>query len=104
MFSNILQVNELPFPFANTSQFESSIRAPIGKTWNPETSYRELIKPKKITTLGAIIEPISKEATLPKNLKIAHVSNDKISVGDKKAFKTKNKNLKERKLKVANKQ
>ena len=56
----LLQVNELPFPFKNTYQFERSIRAPLGKTWNPETAYKELVKPKVVTSIGKIIAPIDK--------------------------------------------
>ena len=56
----ILQVNELPYPFVNPEQFEKSIRAPLGKTWNTETAYRELVKPKVVTRLGKIITPIDK--------------------------------------------
>ena len=44
----------------NSEQFEKSIRAPLGKTWNPETAYRELVKPKVVTRLGKIITPIDK--------------------------------------------
>ena len=55
-----MQVNELPFPFKNTYQFERSIRAPLGKTWNPETAYKELVKPKVVTSIGKIIAPIDK--------------------------------------------
>ena len=53
-------MNELPFPFKNTYQFERSIRAPLGKTWNPETAYKELVKPKVVTSIGKIIAPIDK--------------------------------------------
>ena len=56
----------MPFPFSSVHQFESSVRQPIGKTWNPETAYHQLIKPKIVTRLGTIIEPISKEATFKK--------------------------------------
>ncbi|XP_078268529.1 U3 small nucleolar RNA-associated protein 14 homolog A [Rhinoraja longicauda] len=55
------QVNELPFPFTNQSQFEKSICAPLGNTWNTETATRKLTLPKIVTMLGAIIEPISGE-------------------------------------------
>ncbi|XP_062604678.1 uncharacterized protein LOC134266461 [Saccostrea cucullata] len=54
------QVSDLPFPYVSVDQYEQSIRAPIGKTWNPETAVRELVKPKVVTKLGSIIEPINK--------------------------------------------
>ena len=59
-------MSHLPFPFSSVHQFESSVRQPIGKTWNPETAYHQLIKPKVVTRLGTVISPISKEATFSK--------------------------------------
>lgn len=61
------QVNQLPFPFQSIHQFESSIRAPIGNTWNPESAFRDLIKRKVVTRNGAIIEPINKQETFKKH-------------------------------------
>ncbi|XP_010777771.1 U3 small nucleolar RNA-associated protein 14 homolog A [Notothenia coriiceps] len=55
------QVNSLPFPFQNHAQFESTIRAPLGRTWNTEQTVRKINKPKVVTQLGAIIEPMSRE-------------------------------------------
>ncbi|XP_052088938.1 U3 small nucleolar RNA-associated protein 14 homolog A-like isoform X1 [Mytilus californianus] len=60
------QVSDLPFPYVSVKQFEQSIRAPIGKTWNPETAYKQLVKPKIVTKLGTIITPIDKEETFKK--------------------------------------
>jgi U3 small nucleolar RNA-associated protein 14 len=53
-------VSDLPFPYVSVDQYEQSIRAPIGKTWNPETAVKELVKPKVVTKLGTIIQPIDK--------------------------------------------
>ncbi|KAK5890921.1 hypothetical protein CesoFtcFv8_014397 [Champsocephalus esox] len=58
------QVNSLPFPFQNHAQFESTIRAPLGRTWNTEQTVRKISKPKVVTQLGAIIEPMSREELL----------------------------------------
>ncbi|KAM4664540.1 U3 small nucleolar RNA-associated protein 14 homolog A isoform 2-T2 [Discoglossus pictus] len=55
------QVNELPFPFSNKEHFESSIRAPIGNTWNTQRSFQKLTAPRVITKKGHIIEPITEE-------------------------------------------
>uniref|UniRef100_A0A673MW84 U3 small nucleolar RNA-associated protein 14 homolog A-like n=1 Tax=Sinocyclocheilus rhinocerous TaxID=307959 RepID=A0A673MW84_9TELE len=55
------QVSQLPFPFQNTAQFESSIRTPIGPTWNTQSVVKNMTKPKVITKMGAIIEPMVKE-------------------------------------------
>uniref|UniRef100_A0A673N307 U3 small nucleolar RNA-associated protein 14 homolog A-like n=2 Tax=Sinocyclocheilus rhinocerous TaxID=307959 RepID=A0A673N307_9TELE len=52
------QVSQLPFPFQNTAQFESSIRTPIGPTWNTQSVVKNMTKPKVITKMGAIIEPM----------------------------------------------
>lgn len=54
------RVNEIPFPYRNVEQFEKSIRAPIGKAWNPETVHRDLVKPKVVTAIGKIIAPMDK--------------------------------------------
>uniref|UniRef100_A0A3B4WDK2 UTP14A small subunit processome component n=1 Tax=Seriola lalandi dorsalis TaxID=1841481 RepID=A0A3B4WDK2_SERLL len=62
------QVNTLPFPFENHAQFESTIRSPMGRTWNTERTVRKITKPKVVTQLGAIIEPMAREQ-LMKNKK-----------------------------------
>ncbi|ELU04906.1 hypothetical protein CAPTEDRAFT_219753 [Capitella teleta] len=64
------QVNRLPPTFKNVPTFESSIRHPIGKTWNPETAFQNLVAPKVVTHHGQVIDPISKEATLRKKKKM----------------------------------
>ncbi|XP_036380721.1 U3 small nucleolar RNA-associated protein 14 homolog A [Megalops cyprinoides] len=55
------QVNQLPFPFENPTQFESSIRTPVGHTWNTQRTVQKLTAPKVVTQLGGIIEPIARE-------------------------------------------
>ncbi|KAG7484224.1 hypothetical protein MATL_G00047130 [Megalops atlanticus] len=55
------QVSQLPFPFENPAQFESSIHMPIGHTWNTQRTVQKLTAPKVVTQLGAIIEPIARE-------------------------------------------
>nr|XP_006814008.1 PREDICTED: U3 small nucleolar RNA-associated protein 14 homolog B-like [Saccoglossus kowalevskii] len=54
-------VNQLPFPFTNAQQFERSIRQPVGQTWNPESTFKKLTKPKVSTKMGSIIAPITSE-------------------------------------------
>lgn len=63
------QVNTLPFPFENHAQFESTVSAPMGRTWNTERTVKKFTKPKVVTQLGAIIEPMAKEQ-LMKNKKL----------------------------------
>ncbi|XP_028993328.1 U3 small nucleolar RNA-associated protein 14 homolog A [Betta splendens] len=55
------QVNCLPSPFENHLQFESTMRSPLGRTWNTERTIKKLTKPKVVTRLGAIIEPMAQE-------------------------------------------
>ncbi|XP_074003267.1 U3 small nucleolar RNA-associated protein 14 homolog A isoform X2 [Numenius arquata] len=55
------QVNELPFPFERHQQFEQSIRAPVGPTWNTQRAFQKLTAPRVVTRAGHIIQPISAE-------------------------------------------
>uniref|UniRef100_A0A3Q3GEJ3 UTP14C small subunit processome component n=1 Tax=Labrus bergylta TaxID=56723 RepID=A0A3Q3GEJ3_9LABR len=55
------QVNTLPFPFETHTQFESTIRTPLGRTWNTERTVKKISKPKVVTRMGAIIEPMARE-------------------------------------------
>ncbi|XP_020367247.2 U3 small nucleolar RNA-associated protein 14 homolog A [Rhincodon typus] len=63
------QVNELPFPFSHQNQFEKSICAPIGSTWNTEKVMQKLTLPKVVTKMGTIIEPISEDDLLQEKKK-----------------------------------
>ncbi|KAM6934615.1 U3 small nucleolar RNA-associated protein 14 homolog A [Xenentodon cancila] len=58
---SIHQVSSLPFPFEGPAQFESAIRLPLGRTWNTERTVKKVTKPRVLTQLGAIIEPMAKE-------------------------------------------
>ncbi|XP_078119179.1 U3 small nucleolar RNA-associated protein 14 homolog A [Sander vitreus] len=71
------QVNSLPFPFQNHAQFESTIRSPLGRTWNTERTVKKISKPKVLTQLGAIIEPMAREE-LMKDKKQASTGNTSI--------------------------
>ncbi|KAM9850721.1 U3 small nucleolar RNA-associated protein 14 homolog A [Aulostomus maculatus] len=55
------QVSSLPFPFQNHAQFEGLIRSPLGRTWNTERSVKKITKPKVVTQMGAVIEPMSRQ-------------------------------------------
>ncbi len=52
-------MKEVPFPFTRVKDFEKIVRAPIGRTWMPESAVKSLTAPKVITRLGQIIKPIS---------------------------------------------
>ncbi|KAG8231397.1 hypothetical protein J437_LFUL011333 [Ladona fulva] len=60
----IKYVNELPYPYVAVESFESSIRAPLGSMWVPETAHRKFIAPKIKTLIGTVIEPLSEEALI----------------------------------------
>lgn len=51
----------MPFPFQNSSQFETCIRSPVGQTWNTQNTVKKLTAPKVVTKLGSIIEPLRKD-------------------------------------------
>uniref|UniRef100_A0A8D2L750 UTP14A small subunit processome component n=1 Tax=Varanus komodoensis TaxID=61221 RepID=A0A8D2L750_VARKO len=55
------QVNQLPFPFENSKQFERSIQAPVGSTWNTQRAFQRLTAPRVVTKPGHIIRPITAE-------------------------------------------
>jgi U3 small nucleolar RNA-associated protein 14 len=54
------QPTTMPFPFTGVSDFEASIRTPIGDTFIPRTSFKKLVHPKINVAKGAIIEPVDK--------------------------------------------
>ncbi|XP_065079524.1 U3 small nucleolar RNA-associated protein 14 homolog A [Ochlerotatus camptorhynchus] len=57
-------VNELPFPFVSVKDYEASMRAPLGRTFLPETAHLTLVEPRVVTKMGAIIEPMKKDILL----------------------------------------
>uniref|UniRef100_A0A3B5LJS5 Uncharacterized protein n=1 Tax=Xiphophorus couchianus TaxID=32473 RepID=A0A3B5LJS5_9TELE len=64
------QVHSLPFPFENHAQFESCIRSPLGRAWNTERTVKKVTKPRVVTQLGAIIDPMAEEELLKSNKKV----------------------------------
>ena len=54
------QATSLPFPFTGVSDFEASIRTPVGDTFIPRTSFKKLVNPKVNVAMGAIVEPVDK--------------------------------------------
>ena len=53
-----MQVSTLPWPYTSQKQFEKTHCSPIGRHWNSEATFHQLIKPRVHTVVGAIIEPI----------------------------------------------
>ncbi len=52
------QMPSIPHPFTSREQYERSLRVPLGKEWNTQTSLINLHKPAVITREGTIIKPI----------------------------------------------
>lgn len=63
-------VSDLPYPFESVADFEASIRAPIGRDFVPEKSHKQLIEPSIKTKMGRIIEPMTEESLVQKDMKI----------------------------------
>ncbi|KAI8379757.1 Utp14 protein-domain-containing protein [Radiomyces spectabilis] len=53
------QVTKVPFPFQNMEQYERSLRAPVGKEWNTRDTFQKMTKPRVMTKLGTVIDPLS---------------------------------------------
>ena len=50
-------VASLPFPFDSKEVYESSIRQPLGREFNPDVSFKNLTRPAVIKSTGAVIKP-----------------------------------------------
>lgn len=64
------QVSQIPRHFNSVSDFEASIRAPIGDTFIPRTAHLKLIQPRVTTKMGRVIEPMNKSSLLKKNQEV----------------------------------
>lgn len=51
-------VQKLPHQYNNVEQFEYMNQAELGPEWNSLTQFKANIKPKVITRVGEVIEPI----------------------------------------------
>lgn len=61
-------VSDLPFPFTSVTDFECSIRAPIGTSFITPSASKLLTRPAVNTKLGTIIEPMDDDILLNKSL------------------------------------
>jgi len=59
-------VSDLPFPFTSVKDYEGSIRAPIGRSFVPESAFRILTRPAVQTKMGHIIEPMNESILVKK--------------------------------------
>lgn len=57
-------VRKLPHEFTTVEQFEYLNQTEVGPEWNSLTQFKANIKPKVITKVGEVIEPIK----LPKRI------------------------------------
>jgi len=64
------KVGKVPFPFQSVSDFEASIRAPIGDTFLPRTAFLKMVRPKVETKVGEVIEPMDRTHLLRKNIDV----------------------------------
>ncbi|XP_053660763.1 U3 small nucleolar RNA-associated protein 14 homolog A [Anopheles marshallii] len=66
-------VSEVPFPFVTVKDYEASLRAPLGRTFIPETAHAAMVEPRVITKKGAVIEPMKKELLVANPTKLTMV-------------------------------
>ena len=67
-FADKFLVNNVPFPFRSSEQYESMMRNPMGKEWNTHSTHQKLVKPRISTKKGAVIDPLKfSKISKPKN-------------------------------------
>lgn len=58
-FSNKYNADQVPFPYKSKEQYEAMMRNPLGKEWNAVASHQRLTKPRVITKIGTVIDPLT---------------------------------------------
>ncbi|RCI02563.1 hypothetical protein CU098_011407, partial [Rhizopus stolonifer] len=53
------QATGVPFPFKTIEQYERSLNTPVGKEWNTSQTFSKMTKPRVLTKLGKVIDPLS---------------------------------------------
>ena len=61
-------MSTVPFPFNSVAAVESSMRMPIGETFIPRNASKKLTRPRMKTAVGEMIEPMSKEELVRRNI------------------------------------
>ena len=61
-------MSTVPFPFNSVAAVESSMRMPIGETFIPRNASKKLTRPRMKTAVGEVIEPMSKEELVRRNI------------------------------------
>ncbi|KAI9261578.1 small-subunit processome [Phascolomyces articulosus] len=52
------EITQVPYPFQTMEQYERSLRAPVGKEWNTRDTFQKATKPRVLTKLGTVINPL----------------------------------------------
>jgi U3 small nucleolar RNA-associated protein 14 len=52
-------VAQVPHPFKTWAQYEQSLRTPVGKEWNTNSTFQKMTLPRITTKLGTIIDPLT---------------------------------------------
>lgn len=52
------QVKNVSHPFASIEQYEATQRVPVGRLWNSEDSYHNMIRPGVTVETGEVIPPL----------------------------------------------
>ncbi|KAG0563345.1 hypothetical protein KC19_8G023100 [Ceratodon purpureus] len=55
---------KVPFPMKTKEVFEQSLRMPIGREYNGEKVFRDMIRPAELKTAGVIIDPIKQDKSV----------------------------------------
>ncbi|KAI8322685.1 small-subunit processome [Martensiomyces pterosporus] len=50
--------DNVPFPFYTPEEYEETLQAPLGKEWNTTRSHSKMVKPRVMTKMGRIIDPL----------------------------------------------
>ncbi|PVU92887.1 hypothetical protein BB561_003557 [Smittium simulii] len=50
----------LPFPYNQSTHYTAAMNIPVGPEWNTASSVKKLVKPRIITKMGKIIQPLTK--------------------------------------------
>ena len=52
------QVKNVTHPFTSIEQYEATQRVPVGRLWNSEDSYHNMIRPRVTVVTGEVIPPL----------------------------------------------
>ncbi|KAL3314745.1 U3 small nucleolar RNA-associated protein 14 A [Cichlidogyrus casuarinus] len=67
----------IPFPYNSPEQFEATLKHPVGREWNTETSFRQQIRPRVVVQKGKIIQPLDANATFLREKDVERLARNK---------------------------